>query len=186
MKFGTALVAFLAAVSAGGGSVVVEAFSPKGFATNKAGLLVPPSVQDGSTSTSNPGSNNSPPLPLWRPPSNMDMVAGGAERAAGQEYYEGACTSSVILDLLAVWRVSSSLNLEYAMFSHLFSFVPPSRYIIICYCTIYFCRCSDWSTSRSSLVAAAQSYRVHWYATRAGRDRVGDCRTALSELRIHH
>jgi hypothetical protein len=27
--------------------------------------------------------------PLWRPP--MKMVAGGAERAYGQEYYEGAC-----------------------------------------------------------------------------------------------
>ena len=55
-----------------------QAFSPKGFVPNKSGLMVPPtSSQDDSNS------------PLWRPP--MNMVAGGAERAYGQEYYEGAC-----------------------------------------------------------------------------------------------
>lgn len=47
-----------------------SAFSPKGFSPNKSGVMVP--------------DNNSP---LWRPP---NMVAGGAERAYGQEYYEGA------------------------------------------------------------------------------------------------
>ena len=53
----------------------VDAFSPQGFVPSKSGLMVPPSTSDDSNS------------PLWRPP--MNMVAGGAERAYGQEYYEG-------------------------------------------------------------------------------------------------
>jgi hypothetical protein len=32
--------------------------------------------------------------PLWRPP--MNMVAGGAEKAYGQEYYEGACERLIV------------------------------------------------------------------------------------------
>ena len=47
-----------------------NAFSPKGV-VRKSGLIVP---QDDSASS------------LWTPP---NMVAGGAERSYGQEYYEG-------------------------------------------------------------------------------------------------
>lgn len=55
----------------------VSAFSPqKGFVSRKSGLIVPPSAQDEQSSS-----------PLVAP----NMVAGGAERAYGQEYYEGAC-----------------------------------------------------------------------------------------------
>jgi hypothetical protein len=54
-----------------------SAFSPKAFLPNKNGLMVPPSAQDDNSNS-----------PLWRPP--MNMVAGGAERSYGQEYYEGA------------------------------------------------------------------------------------------------
>jgi hypothetical protein len=109
MKFGTAIVTVIAAAAAatGGG---VEAFSPagaKGFATNKAGLLVPTTTVESN--------NNNPTSPLWRPKSvNMDMVAGGAERAAGQEYYEGACvvcccgrmnpSCMMMTMMLFVWR----------------------------------------------------------------------------------
>jgi hypothetical protein len=52
-----------------------SAFSPQGFVSRKSGLVVPPSAQDDSN------------LPLLDP---MNMVAGGAERSYGQEYYEGA------------------------------------------------------------------------------------------------
>ena len=58
-----------------------DAFSPKtNFAANKNGLIVPSSesTNDKQQSTG-----------LWTP-NAMKMVAGGAERAYGQEYYEGA------------------------------------------------------------------------------------------------
>ena len=73
MKFCTAILAVVAAVATSG----VEAFSPsgKGYAQTPSGLMVPEQLKnkDGS---------------LWTP----NMVAGGAERAVGQEYYEGACS----------------------------------------------------------------------------------------------
>ena len=65
MKFQVALLTLLAASA--------EAFSPKAF--------VPKS------SLKNEGASGSD---LWRPP--MNMVAGGAERAYGDEYYEGTVT----------------------------------------------------------------------------------------------
>lgn len=53
-----------------------SAFTPqKGFVSRKSGLIVPPSSQDEQSSS-----------PLVTP----NMVAGGAERSYGQEYYEGA------------------------------------------------------------------------------------------------
>jgi len=53
-----------------------SAFTPqKGFVSRKSGLIVPPSAQDEQSSS-----------PLVTP----NMVAGGAERSYGQEYYEGA------------------------------------------------------------------------------------------------
>lgn len=67
MKF-TAALTFLLAAGA-------NAFSPQGFVPNKSGVMVPPSAQEDSTS------------PLSVP----NMVAGGAERSYGQEYYEGEC-----------------------------------------------------------------------------------------------
>ena len=76
MKFTAAVVCLLA----GGAS----AFSPRGFVANKSGLMVPPSAQDDSNS----------PL-TTRPP--MNMVAGGAERAYGQEYYEGTLRVADVL-----------------------------------------------------------------------------------------
>ena len=72
MKFTAALTCLLATGAA--------AFSPKSYVPNKSGLMVPPTAQDGASN------NNSP---LWRPGMNVDMVAGGAERSYGQEYYEG-------------------------------------------------------------------------------------------------
>jgi hypothetical protein len=75
MKFYAAVVA-LSAVLAG---TEVSAFSPRNFISNKSGLMVP------STGTSMEQQQQSS---LWIPP--MKMVAGGAERAYGQEYYEGA------------------------------------------------------------------------------------------------
>ena len=55
-----------------------SAFTPqKGFVSRKSGLIVPPTAQDEQSSS-----------PLVTP----NMVAGGAERSYGQEYYEGACT----------------------------------------------------------------------------------------------
>lgn len=68
MKFTAGILCLLA-----GGS---SAFSPNGFVSHKSGLMVPTSAQDESNS----------PLVARTP---MDMVAGGAERAYGQEYYEG-------------------------------------------------------------------------------------------------
>jgi ATP-dependent Clp protease protease subunit len=51
-----------------------SAFSPKAFVPNKSGLMVPQGQEDGK-------------IPLFTRP---NMVACGAERAYGQEYYEGA------------------------------------------------------------------------------------------------
>ena len=69
MKFCTAILAVVASVSG------VQAFTPNGkdFTQSPSGLMIPKQLQnkDGS---------------LWTP----NMVAGGAERAVGQEYYEGA------------------------------------------------------------------------------------------------
>mmetsp|Transcript_20420 Transcript_20420/g.50063 ORF Transcript_20420/g.50063 Transcript_20420/m.50063 type:complete len:83 (+) Transcript_20420:97-345(+) len=57
-----------------------SAFSPqKGFVSRKSGLIVPQDEQSASSSS-----------PLVAP----NMVAGGAERSYGQEYYEGACLCS--------------------------------------------------------------------------------------------
>ena len=69
MKFLSAAILCLVAGTA-------NAFSPKTFVPRPgSGVLVP-----GGDSNKNDGE-------LWRPP--MNMVAGGAERAYGQEYYEG-------------------------------------------------------------------------------------------------
>jgi hypothetical protein len=71
MKFCTAILAVVASVATSG----VNAFTPNGkdFSQAPSGLMIPKQLQnkDGS---------------LWTP----NMVAGGAERAVGQEYYEGA------------------------------------------------------------------------------------------------
>ena len=68
MKFLSAAILCLVASTA-------QAFSPKAFVPRPgSGVLVP------GSSENNDGE-------LWRPP--MNMVAGGAERAYGQEYYEG-------------------------------------------------------------------------------------------------
>ena len=71
MKFQAVALCLLA----GGASAFSPAFRP-----NKSGLMVP----GGSNSE---GLDDKSKSPVWRPP---QMVAGGAERAAGQEYYEGA------------------------------------------------------------------------------------------------
>jgi hypothetical protein len=65
MKFQAAALCLLM----GGAS----AFSPKAFVPNKSGLMVPQGQENGN-------------IPLFTRP---NMVAGGAERAYGQEYYEG-------------------------------------------------------------------------------------------------
>jgi len=71
MKFCMAVIAVVASVATSG----VDAFSPsgKGFAQAPSGLMVPQQLKNKEGS-------------LWTP----NMVAGGAERAVGQEYYEGA------------------------------------------------------------------------------------------------
>jgi hypothetical protein len=67
MKFQASVLCLLATGAA--------AFSPRqSFVTRNSGLVVPTAEDESSNS------------PLWRPPK---MVAGGAERAHGQEYYEG-------------------------------------------------------------------------------------------------
>jgi hypothetical protein len=83
MKFTATILCLLAAGS--------SAFSPKGFVASKSGLMVPSSAQDGSSS------------PLFTRPK---MVAGGAERAAGQEYYEGALHFSVL------WKSSRETDVQ--------------------------------------------------------------------------
>ena len=66
---------FLSAAILGLVASTAQAFSPKNFVPQPgSGVLVP-----GSSENTDSG--------LWRPP--MNMVAGGAERAYGQEYYEG-------------------------------------------------------------------------------------------------
>jgi len=69
----TALICFLAATSG-----KVSAFSPTGFVPNQSGLMVPQ------------GPGQQPKEGDAGYIKNMNMVAGGAERAMGQEYYEGA------------------------------------------------------------------------------------------------
>lgn len=67
MKFKVSVLSLLAASA--------HAFSPKAFVPKK-------------TNTGSPSSE------LWRPPMNTNMAAGGAERAYGDEYYEGASNGS--------------------------------------------------------------------------------------------
>lgn len=78
MKFYSAVVVCVLATV---GST--DAFSPRNYVPNKSGLMVP-----SSSSTEQQQQQQS------RPP--MNMVAGGAERAYGQEYYEGASTVWII------------------------------------------------------------------------------------------
>jgi hypothetical protein len=67
MKSQIALIALLASSAA--------AFSPKPFVTPSKSLVT-------SSSDQHPG--------LWTPPKrNLEMVAGGAEKAYGEEYYDG-------------------------------------------------------------------------------------------------
>mmetsp|Transcript_60184 Transcript_60184/g.67338 ORF Transcript_60184/g.67338 Transcript_60184/m.67338 type:complete len:282 (+) Transcript_60184:79-924(+) len=76
MKFcTTALLGFLATV--GGAS----AFSPTGFVPNPSGLMIPQGQGQQQQPKGEGGEGYI---------KNMNMVAGGAERAMGQEYYEGA------------------------------------------------------------------------------------------------
>jgi hypothetical protein len=66
MKFQIALISLWASSAA--------AFSPKPFVTPSKSLV-----------TSSPEHAT-----LWKPPSkNLEMVAGGAEKAYGEEYYDG-------------------------------------------------------------------------------------------------
>jgi hypothetical protein len=91
MKFYSTVVGFFAVL----GCTEVSAFSPTNFVSNKSGLMVPSTSKEQQQQQS----------PLWRPP--MNMVAGGAERAYGQEYYEGACVydafESVIMLYFMLW-----------------------------------------------------------------------------------
>lgn len=63
MKFKIAALSLLAASA--------EAFSPKAFVPKTALTNGPPNSD------------------LWRPPMNANMAAGGAEKAYGDEYYDG-------------------------------------------------------------------------------------------------
>jgi hypothetical protein len=84
MKFASAVIGLLVAASSNMDGVA--AFSPKGYyVPSKSGLMVPSST----SSSSAPATDDSNP-PLWRS-GMMRMVAGGAERSYGQEYYEGEC-----------------------------------------------------------------------------------------------
>jgi hypothetical protein len=66
MKFQIALIALLASSAA--------AFSPKPLVTPSKSLV--------TSADQHPG--------LWTPPKrNLEMVAGGAEKAYGEEYYDG-------------------------------------------------------------------------------------------------
>ena len=136
MKFSAAALCLLATGTA-------SAFSPKPFVSRNSGLMVPQS------SSEDPASNS--PL-LWRPP---NMVAGGAERAYGQEYYEGRLvigkTESVgpffVWTLLSTWTPSH----------------PPS---MVPFC-VHKCvndRCRHRSTPRSPFPPPTQPHCVHWYA----------------------
>lgn len=79
MKFSQAVWGFVAFAS--GGGCGVNAFSPSGFVPNQSGLMVPQQLQQQQQKQFN--NNNIA--------SNINMVGtGGAERAVGQEYYEGA------------------------------------------------------------------------------------------------
>ena len=131
MKFTAAAV--LSILSAGGGA---SAFSPSGFVSSKSGLLVPTSAQDDS---------NSPFLVTPRTP--MEMVAGGAERAYGQEYYEGMFHISC-----RAVRLGSNRSPK----------VPLTTYFVFSLRRLI--RCSDRSPSGSSIAVVAQPYRLHWYA----------------------
>lgn len=78
MKFcTTAIVGFLA----GSAATSVNAFSPAGFVPNQSGLMIPQQLLDQKGDWSKNVNNIN----------NMasNMVAGGAERSVGQEYYEG-------------------------------------------------------------------------------------------------
>lgn len=75
MKFQAAFMFLLASGA--------SAFSPKPFSTRKSGLVVPSDEKSPESSG------------LWTPPK---MVAGGAERAYGQEYYEGKSLAVQIPD----------------------------------------------------------------------------------------
>ena len=96
MKFCTsAVVGFLAVASSS-----VNAFTPTaGFAVeNKSGLMIPKQLLDqkGDWSKNVNNINNMAP----------SMVAGGAERSVGQEYYEG---KQIFFELF-LCRLESSLN----------------------------------------------------------------------------
>jgi hypothetical protein len=82
MKFNVAVVGLFAVL----GCTDVSAFSPRNFVSNKSGLMIP---IIGNLKEQQQQEKEKQQSPLWRPP--MKMVAGGAERAYGQEYYEGAC-----------------------------------------------------------------------------------------------
>jgi len=79
MNFSTsAIVGFLAASAVSS----VNAFSPTGFAPNQSGLMIPQQLLDQKGDWSKNVNNINSMSP--------NMVAGGAERSVGQEYYEGA------------------------------------------------------------------------------------------------
>ena len=78
MNFSTsAIVGFLAASAVSS----VNAFSPTGFAPNQSGLMIPQQLLDQKGDWSKNVNNINSMSP--------NMVAGGAERSVGQEYYEG-------------------------------------------------------------------------------------------------
>jgi hypothetical protein len=103
MKFtSSAILACLFAAS----SYSVDAFSPmqhQHFTPNKSGLMVPSENNNYNNNNNNVSPNNSL---LSRLPTSssksMKMVAGGAERAYGQEYYEGTYVVACDLFVLIV------------------------------------------------------------------------------------
>lgn len=78
MKFGTAVWGLIALAATSG----VSAFSPSGFVPNQSGLMVPQQLQQ---------QQHVQYQQKKKDINNINMVGtGGAERAVGQEYYEGA------------------------------------------------------------------------------------------------
>jgi len=77
-------IALVGLLAVGGGSGYAAAFAPRSF-----GMATPHKKTTASILSKGAGNPSSDPKrpDLWRPP--MNMVAGGAERAYGDEYYDG-------------------------------------------------------------------------------------------------
>ena len=167
----------------------VEGFRPVAQVKNALPKSSTPPLLGTAAATTGPSSSllyrNSPSPSTLIP---MNMVAGGAERSQGDDYYEGECivpracfrfcsNTFPRTVLFGVARVQLDLDRDTHM--HEKSWMQHklgSTHLLTSVFSSHVYRCSYWTASGSPFTPVTQQNCLHWYAFSACSNRIGHCK----------